>query len=101
MSTISKKPKLLIIEDDDDDVNETYIIDGPKFTTKEIENYNRQKDKCIFKTPTEEYLWSKTQNKNCSKCSQEKKLCEFNGSTSGTDAFDKIHEQYLKLKSRK
>ena len=61
----------------------------PTFTKKEIENYERQKEKSIFKSPTEEYLWAKTQKKTCSKCLIEKKLCDFNGNTSGTDAFDK------------
>jgi hypothetical protein len=65
------------------------IEEEPSFTKQEIENYNRQKDKCVFKTPMEEYLWAKTQQKTCSKCFTEKKLCEFNGNTSGTDAFDK------------
>jgi hypothetical protein len=59
------------------------------FTKKEIENYNRQKDKTVFKNPTDEYLWAKTQFKNCTKCLKEKRLCDFNGNTSGTDAFDK------------
>ena len=61
----------------------------PTFTKKELENYERQKDKCIFKTPKEEYLWAITQKKTCSKCNLEKKLSDFNGNTSGTDAFDK------------
>jgi hypothetical protein len=94
MSNVEKKPKLII--EDDDEENDEYKNDdkedtttGPKFTAKEIENYVRQKDKCVFKTPMEEYLWAKTQNKTCSKCSEEKKLCDFNGNTSGTDAFDK------------
>ena len=56
---------------------------------KETENYNRQKDKCIFKTPEEEYEWAKKQKKTCSKCLTEKILSDFNGNTSGTDAFDK------------
>ena len=59
------------------------------FTAKEIQNYIRQKDKCHYKNPKDEYLWAITQNKTCSKCAKEKKLNEFNGNTSGTDAFDK------------
>jgi len=59
------------------------------FTKNEIENYNRQKDKCHFPNPTEEYHWAQTQTKQCSKCLTEKRLCDFNGNTSGTDAFDK------------
>jgi hypothetical protein len=59
------------------------------FTKKEIENYNRQKEKTYFKNPQSEYLWSKTQNKTCNKCLKEQPLCNFNGNTSGTDAFDK------------
>ena len=59
------------------------------FTKKEIENYTRQQTKCNFKTPEDEYVWAKTQMKTCSKCVKEKSLCEFNGNTSGTDAFDK------------
>jgi hypothetical protein len=60
-----------------------------KFTEKEKENYKRQKNKCRFQNPIEEYKWAKTQKKICSKYSQEKNLCDFNGNTSGTDAFDK------------
>ena len=64
-------------------------VDGPVFTQKEHDNYIRQQDKCVFKNANDEYLWAKTQNKTCSKCLIEKKLCDFNGNTSGTDAFDK------------
>jgi hypothetical protein len=59
------------------------------FTKQEIENYNRQKSKCKFENPMEEYKWAETQKKTCSKCFIEKKLCDFNGNTSGSDAFDK------------
>lgn len=59
------------------------------FTKKEIQNYERQQHKAVFNSPSDEYLWAKTQKKTCSKCKLEKKLCEFNGNTSGTDAFDK------------
>jgi hypothetical protein len=79
--SVSKKATALIIEDDEDNM--------PLFTQKELDNYLRQKDKAIFKSAQEEYNWAKTQTKNCSKCLQEKKLCDYNGNTSGTDAFDK------------
>ena len=69
-----------VIEDDYNEVS---------FTKKEMENYTRQKDKCKFPNALEEYKWSSRQIKMCSKCNEEKKLCEFNGNTSGTDAFDK------------
>lgn len=59
------------------------------FTKKEYDNYIRQKDKCIFKNPEDEYLWASLQIKKCSKCLSDKKLCDFNGNTSGTDAFNK------------
>ena len=59
------------------------------FTKKEIENYIRQQEKSIFKNANDEFLWAKTQKKNCSKCLLEKRLCDFNGNTSGCDAFDK------------
>jgi hypothetical protein len=59
------------------------------FTKNEIELYKRQHSKCKFTNPTNEYLWSKSQQKKCSKCFIEKKLCDFNGNTSGTDAFNK------------
>ena len=59
------------------------------FTKKETENYIRQQEKSIFKTANDEFLWAKTQKKNCSKCLLEKRLCDFNGNTSGCDAFDK------------
>lgn len=80
------------ITNKNDDIDTIDTIDNDKdisFTDKEIENYKRQKEKCIFKTPKDEYLWAKEQNKTCSKCLKEKKLCDFNGNTSGTDAFDK------------
>ena len=59
------------------------------FSNKERDNYKRQQDKCVFKTPEEEYMWAQTQFKQCSKCFKEKKLTEYNGNTSGTDAFDR------------
>lgn len=59
------------------------------FTDKERDNYKRQQDKCVFKTPEEEYSWAQTQFKKCSKCFTDKKLTEYNGNTSGTDAFDR------------
>lgn len=77
--------KLIVEEDEEDNNIETEQL----FTEKEIKNYDRQKDKCIFKSPKEEYEWAKTQKKTCSKCLTEKKLSDFNGNTSGTDAFDK------------
>jgi len=61
----------------------------PTFSKKEIENYIRQKDKCIFNNPKDEYLWARAQLKTCSKCLVQKRLCDFNGNTSGTDAFNK------------
>ena len=82
-SSDPEKKKKLIIEDDDDDDDEVI------FTEKEIENYNRQKSKSKFENPKEEYKWAKTQKKTCSKCHEEKNLCDFNGNTSGSDAFDK------------
>lgn len=59
------------------------------FTKKEEDNYIRQKDKCIFNSPQEEYEWAITQYKVCSKCSENKTLTCYAGNTSGTDAFDK------------
>lgn len=59
-----------------------------KFTKKEIQNYIRQKDKCKFPNAEEEYKWASKETKTCSKCNEQKKLCNFNGNTSGTDAFD-------------
>lgn len=59
------------------------------FTKKEIENYTIQHNKAKFTNPYEEYLWAKTQIKKCSKCGNDKFLCDFNGNTSGSDAFDK------------
>ena len=83
--SVSKKTKIKLIIEEDDNYNEK----TPSFTEKEIKNYDRQKDKCIFKTPEDEYKWAKTQKKTCSKCLTEKILSDFNGNTSGTDAFDK------------
>lgn len=59
------------------------------FSEKEKNNYIRQKDKCIFKNPKDEYNYAITQKKICQKCLTEKNLSEFSGNTSGTDAFDK------------
>lgn len=60
-----------------------------EFTDKERQNYIRQSNKCIFKTPEEEYLYANENYKKCSKCNLNKNLNNFNGNTSGTDAFDK------------
>ena len=59
------------------------------FTENERQNYVRQSSKCRFTSPDEEYNWAKTQLKICSKCATQKYLCDYNGNTSGTDAFDK------------
>lgn len=69
--------------------NDTNVIKCKVFTKKEIQNYIRQNNKSVFSTPQDEYLWAEKQNKVCSKCMKEKKLCDFSGNTSGTDAFDK------------
>jgi len=62
----------------------------PIFTNYERDHYIKQKDKAHFTSPEEEYSWSETQHKTCSKCKEEKLLIQFNGNTSGTDAFDKL-----------
>jgi hypothetical protein len=80
---MESKSEIIIIEEDDNDI----IV--PEFTEKEKENYIRQKDKCFFKSPTEEYLWAKTQPYACSKCEITKKMCDFSGNTSSSDAFNK------------
>jgi hypothetical protein len=60
------------------------------FSKKEHELYSKQKHKVKFTTPTLEYLnHSSITPKTCSKCSVEKKVCDFNGNTAGTDGFDK------------
>jgi len=61
----------------------------PTFSNKEYDNYVRQKDKCFFKNPIDEYEWSKTQYKLCSICNINKNLNNFSGNTSGCDAFNK------------
>ena len=66
----------------------------PQFSKKEISHYDKQHDKAVFKTPLSENQWAETQTKTCSKCSIEKKLTEFSGNTSGTDAFDKHGHRY-------
>ena len=68
---------------------EPITITIPKFTDNEINKYIKQKDKCKFKNPEEEYLYAITQHKNCSKCHISKNLTEFKYNTSGTDAFNK------------
>lgn len=72
-----------------DFVSDNLTIGIPLFTIKEESNYLRQKDKAKFSSPKEEWMWASSQEKVCSKCHIEKKLCHFNGNTSGTDAFDK------------
>jgi hypothetical protein len=52
-------------------------------------HYVRQKEKAKFSSPAEEYQWAITQFKKCSKCDAEKNFAQFNGNTSGSDAFDK------------
>jgi len=59
------------------------------FSEKELNNYKRQKDKAHFNSPEEEYDDAFTKYKECSKCKISKQLTDFNGNTSGTDAFDK------------
>jgi hypothetical protein len=59
------------------------------FTENEISIYEIYKYKCKFPNPEKEFEWAKTQIKTCSKCNEEKKLCDFNGNTSGRDPFNK------------
>ena len=59
------------------------------FSEKEWNNYKRQKDKAYFSSPEDEYDDAFTKYKECSKCKVSKQLTDFNGNTSGTDAFDK------------
>jgi hypothetical protein len=61
----------------------------PKFTQKEYENYSRQNDKAHFSSPEDEYRDGFGKYKVCSMCNENKRLTDFNGNTSGTDAFDK------------
>jgi hypothetical protein len=70
-------------------VNVEKLCDNISFTEKERQHYVRQSSKCHFKTPDEEYHWAKTQVQICSKCYKQKYLSDYNGNTSGTDAFDK------------
>ena len=69
------------------EINDEMII--PTFTQKEYENYSRQKGKAHFSSPEDEYKYEFHNYKICSMCKENKKLIEFNGNTSGTDAFDK------------
>lgn len=62
---------------------------GPKFSTKEYDNYARQQGTAKFSTPELEYEWASTQFKDCSKCGESKRLVDYNGNTSGRDAFDR------------
>ena len=64
-------------------------IEKDKYIKSEQKYYDNQKDKAKFKTPEEEYDYSKITKKVCSKCKLEKSLLEYNGNTSGTDAFNK------------
>ena len=59
------------------------------FTQNEIGIYEIYKYKCKFPNPEKEFEWATTQIKTCSKCNEEKKLCDFNGNTSGRDPFNK------------
>ena len=58
-------------------------------TKREIEIYVEQKNKAHFDSPQKETEWALTQKKICSKCGENKVLTEYNGNTSGTDAFDR------------
>ena len=73
--------------------SQTTVIESifvyPGCTEKEKQNYTRQKEKSHFTSPEEEYMWANNQIKKCSKCGEDKKLTEFSGNTSGTDAFDR------------
>lgn len=61
----------------------------PKFTKKEYDNYLRQNDKAYYSSPEDEYKYEFHNYKICSMCNENKKLIDFHGNTSGTDAFDK------------
>ena len=61
----------------------------PKFTQKEYEKYSRQNDKAHFSSPEDEYIDGFVKYKVCKMCNENKRLTDFNGNTSGRDAFDK------------
>jgi hypothetical protein len=61
----------------------------PTFSVKETNNYIRQKDKAHFNSPEEEYDDAFLKYKECSKCKIMRRLTDFNGNTSGCDAFDR------------
>lgn len=60
-----------------------------KITENERKLYIKQKTKSKFDTAEEEYEYSKKKEKKCSKCNLMKKLTQYSGNTSGSDAFDK------------
>jgi hypothetical protein len=67
----------------------TYENDIIHFTKNERDLYIKQKDKAKFNSPEEEYEFAAKNKKECSKCKSMKKLNEYTGNTSGSDAFDK------------
>jgi hypothetical protein len=61
----------------------------PKFTDKERKQYSTHQHKAKFKTPEEEFAYSLTQTRKCSKCEEIKNLTFYETNTSGADGFDK------------
>lgn len=64
-------------------------MSGKHFPAKEVNNYIKQKDKAHFSSPEEEYDDAFLKYKECSKCNIMRRLTDFNGNTSGADAFDR------------
>ena len=57
------------------------------FTEKEYSYYKNYSSFSKFKSPEEEYEWSKTQNKTCFKCNKILCLNDFKGNTSSSQPF--------------
>ena len=66
-------------------------IQYPKFTTTEYGHYKRgvMTGDSHFKSPFEEYYYTYSKIRKCSKCHEEKRLTEYNTNCSGSHGFDK------------
>ena len=73
------------------DTTYQHPIQYPKFTKNEYGHYERgvMTGDSYFKSPEEEFYWTYSQIRKCSKCDEEKQLTEYNTNCSGSHGFDK------------
>jgi hypothetical protein len=58
-------------------------------TDNERQHYTNFKHKAKFSSPEEERIYASSNEKQCTKCKDIKKLTEYQGNTSGSDPFNK------------